>query len=454
MIRKFHLYSILILILFIASCKKIAITPEGSVDPEDAIKTERDVKDALNGAYQVIGTNNFYGGRLQAISELMGDRIDATGMAGYEADIYNLRSSSDAGTVEIYKEPYIAIQRANTVLENLELVGLTNRTHFEGEAKFIRAISHFELVKLFAQPYGFTTDNSHPGIVIKTSSEREVARPRNTVSDVYLQIIKDLLEAQNLLPDNNPAYASKWAAKSYLAKVYFQMNKFDSAYYYANEVISSNKFPFDNTADFVTNRFAETPSSEAVFYLVNELSSTRFTLLRGEVANRNLNLFITQQAYSEGTASTDRRAVWYHNENGVYSVKKYPFNVKFDLTLVHTTELKLIRAESATELNQHLDVALADINDITNRAYGGNRPPLPANTTAALIRQAVRDQRKLEMVFEIGDRLQQIKRIGAKGETSTNRGAPWNCPGMALQFPASEISVNVNFVPNPTGGCL
>ena len=454
MIKRYHLYSALVIALAVASCKKIEITPEGLVSPEQAIRNERDVKDVLNGAYQVIATDNFYGGRLQALSELMADRVNGAGMTGYEADIFNLKSSSDAGTSEIYSEPYIAIQRANTVLDNLNLVAITNQERFEGEAKFIRAISHFELVKLFAQPYGFTTDNSHPGIVIKTTSAQEIAKPRNSVNDVYIQIIRDLKSAENLLPDNNPAYASKWAAKGYLARVYFQMNKFDSAYYYSNEVISSNKFPFDNTADFVTNRFAETPSSEAVFYLVNEVATTRFQYLRGANPNRNLNLSITQQAYSEGTASTDRRAVWYHNENGVYSVKKYPFNVKFDLTLVHTSELKLIRAESATELNQHLDVALADINDITNRAYGGNRPPLPANTTAALIRQAVRDQRKLEMVFEIGDRLQQIKRIGAKGETSTNRGAPWNCPGMALQFPASEISVNVNFVPNPTGGCL
>jgi hypothetical protein len=436
------------------ACNKVEIKPEGFVDPADAIKTERDVKDALNGAYQVIATSNFYGGRLQAVSELTADRVNGSNLTGYEADIYNLKSNANSGTREIYAEPYYSIQRANTVLSYMDLVSATNKAKFEGEAKFLRAISHFELVKLFAQPYGYTADNSHPGIVIKTSPLPEVGRPRNTVAEVYAQVIKDLNDAQNLLPDLNPGYATKWAAKGYLARVYFQMNKFDSAYKYANDVISSNRFPFDNSANFVTNRFNTSVYPEAVFYLVNDPTSVRFTYLAGDVQNRNLNLFITQQAYNEGTASNDLRAAWYATANGTYTVKKYPFNTQFILPVLHITELKLIRAESAAELNQNLSVAIQDINDITNRAYGGSRPPLASNATAALIKQTVRDQRKLEMIFETGDRLQQIKRIGAKGETSLNRTAVWNCPGMALQFPASEVNVNVNFVPNPTGGCL
>lgn len=45
---------------------------------------------------------------------------------------------------------------------------------------------------------------------------------------------------------------------------------------------------------------------------------------------------------------------------------------------------------------------------------------------------------KIEMAME-GDRVQQLKRIGAKGEPSiTIRKAPWNCNGLAIQFPASE----------------
>jgi hypothetical protein len=125
----------------------------------------------------------------------------------------------------------------------------------------------------------------------------------------------------------------------------------------------------------------------------------------------------------------------------------------FVLPVIHITEMKLIRAESAAELNQNLAVAIADINDITNRAYGGTLAPLPANATPAAIIARVRAERKLEMVFESGDRLQQIKRIGAKGEASVVGQANWNCPGFALQLPATEIVTNIEFEQNPQGGC-
>ena len=117
------------------------------------------------------------------------------------------------------------------------------------------------------------------------------------------------------------------------------MNKFDSAYKYANEVIASNKFPFDNSANFVTNRFNEPVYQEAIFYFINESSGRRFQTLAGSV-NKNLNLFITYQTYLEGTSGIDRRAVWYSNPApNSYGVKKYPFNQNFTLPIIHTTEI-------------------------------------------------------------------------------------------------------------------
>ncbi|HEX6181951.1 MAG TPA: RagB/SusD family nutrient uptake outer membrane protein, partial [Chitinophagaceae bacterium] len=173
---------------------------------------------------------------------------------------------------------------------------------------------------------------------------------------------------------------------------------------------------------------------------------------------QSMGLTITKTAYQNGTVNTnDRRAVWYKDSltaSGahVYSVQKYNKTV-FVLPVIHITELKLIRAESAAELNQNLAVAIGDINDITNRAYGGTLAPLAGTATPATIISRVRAERKLEMVFESGDRLQQIKRIGAKGEPSSVGQAPWNCPGFVLQVPATEINVNINFQQNPQGGC-
>jgi starch-binding outer membrane protein, SusD/RagB family len=436
-------------------CKKVEIKPEGLVDPVDAIKTESDVKALLNACYLSLASGNFYGGRLQQVSEWMADMADASGLTGYDADIVNLRSSPDAGTADNYREPYTAIQRANTVLENLDKVAAANKSKFEGEARFVRAVGHFEMVRLFAQPFGYTANNTQPGIVIKVSGALELNKPRNTVAEVYAAVLADLRAAQDLLPSNNGVYASKWAAKGYLAKVFFQMNRFDSAWKYANEVITGSGATFDNSAaNFTSNRCAVTPSAENVFYLVQDNGvGARFgTLRNGGNPKLNINLPLTAATYTQGAASNDRRKAWYFDNSGVKGLSKY-FEERLTLPLVYITEMKLVRAECAGELNIGLAGAITDLNDIINRAYIAPSV-LPNTATGPAIVAKAREQRKLELVYELGDRLQQIKRIGAKGEPSLNRGAPWNCNGMILQFPASEVSVNPSFVPNPIGGCL
>jgi len=85
-----------------------------------------------------------------------------------------------------------------------------------------------------------------------------------------------------------------------------------------------------------------------------------------------------------------------------------------------------------------------------DRAYGQGVVNLPAQANANDILTAVRYERRLEFFAE-GDRIQQLKRLGAEGENIVIRNAPWNCPGMILQFPISEQTSG--FIMNQEGGC-
>jgi starch-binding outer membrane protein, SusD/RagB family len=457
----FHL--VIVVAIFLTGCERLEIKPTGLVEPEEAIKNEQDVKDLLNGTYTVLRDDGFMGGGVQITSELMGDFVNGNALTGDYLNIFNFNSIGLGTTVTQYTKPYTVIQRANHTLENLSLVTSSDasRNNVEGQARFMRAFSYFEMVRLFAQPWGYTADNSHLGLVIKTSSELETALPRSTVANVYALILSDLTSAASLLPATNGNYPTSWSAKAILARVYFQMNKFDSAYKYADQVIASSQFAFDNSATFVTNRFSSPQTTESIFWIVNEPTlPAAFTRLRNTGnLDQSMGLTITQAAYENGVINpNDLRKAWYKDSittSGahIYSINKYK-HPSFVLPVIHLTELKLIRAESAAELDQNLATAIADINDITNRAYAGTLAPLGGGASAATIKARVRSERILEMAFESGDRLQQIKRIGAKGETSMSRTAPWNCLGMALQFPATETNVNSNFIQNPIGTCL
>jgi hypothetical protein len=460
------IYRFIIAGILLAACKKLEVSPVGFVDPSVAIANETDVKDLLNGCYTVLRDGNFMGGGYMITSELMADNVNGAALTGGYLAIYNFSTTGNTdGIATQYAKPYTIIQRANNVLEKLSLVTSSDATkkNVEGQARFMRAFSYFQTVRLFAQPWGYTSDNSHLGIVIKTNSDLETALPRSSVKAVYDFIITDLKSAEGLLPATNGDYPGSIATKALLARVYYQMNDFANAYSYSNQAIAlgqTNGITFDNSAAFISNRFSNPKTTEAVFWIVNEAGQgAAFSGLRNNAnLDQSMGFTITKAAFDSGTTvASDLRRAWYKDSitstlSHIYSINKYK-HPSFILPLIHITEMKLVRAESATELNQNLSVAIADINDITNRAYGGTLAALPGTATAAIIKARVRRERKLEMVFESGDRLQEIKRLGAKGETAAIGNAPWNCNGMILQFPVNEVNVNVNFIANPTGGC-
>ncbi len=485
--RNIIISTFLTLSLVLGSCSDfLDIKPEDVLLKEEALNTEEDVRMLLNSTYTVLFSGNFLGGRAQIISELLTNNILGSELDGDWFVIYNRATSIFEGIVGgIYGEPYITIYRANNVLENLDLVEDENsRNIIEGEARFIRALAHFETVRLFAQPYGYTPDNSHLGIPIKTQSAPE-AGYRATVNDVYEFLIEELENAEDLLPDNTDseydphgAYPTKWAAKALLARVYFQMNDFSNAFLYANDVIENGPVEFSNDLDDYEidgedenvslpkefmDKYSQMGSNEAVFKSVtittNQDGETIYVNRGGEFSGimRSDNnvpfIKMTQNAFTYGTSDpADLRSIaWYKEMDGFKVSSKFNGSDYLSVPVITITELKLIRAESAAEEGSNMTVAQNDIQHIFDRAYGeGNRV---APTTANAIIQESRKQRRLEFVFE-GHLGQDLKRIGALGrEDIIIRDAPWDCPGAVLQFPQAEIANNPDFTPNPEGGC-
>jgi starch-binding outer membrane protein, SusD/RagB family len=424
--------------------------PSNQVEGSKAIKSVQDMQQLLNAAYDELA--NSYNGNNQRFSELLADNVYIQGNSGFLVQVYNRSSdffNSDVGGY--YQQPYRTIARANSVLENLGKINASQSEldRFEGEAKFIRAICHFELVRLFAQPYGQTTDNSHLGIVIKTSTEIKPLT-RSTVQEVYNQILEDLTDAEELLPETNSPYASVYSATAYLAKVYFQMNNYTLAAEKAEEVISNTTFSND-----INNRYTGSISIESAFSIISlNANNNRASLFKDSYRSLNPNAPLLQCSdeyflFLNGAAN-DLRAGWVEEKS--YNGQTVKVFNKFDadfmsVCLASTTEMMLIAAESYGELNTNLSVAEGYLNDIKQRA---GVTELNGASAAAIIDEARRERRK-EFAGE-GLRLHDLKRIGVSGETVIVRGAPWDCDGMVLQFPASEQSI-LGFVMNPQGGC-
>lgn len=455
-----------ILVFGLVSCKDLLEQKppsDGSnVPPEEAIRTAQDLQELLNSAYDVLG--NTYNGRLQNPLNLLTDNAERPNNHDDYTSIWLRATTVFNGTLGgVFNDLYIAILRCNTVIENLDNVdGLSSedRQRMEGEARFIRALCHFDAVRGWAQPYGYTPNNTHPGVAIRTATQIEnVERP--SVAAVYTQVLSDLVFAVENLPDQNDVYATRWSALALEAEVRFQQHDYQKSYDLANQVITMGPYAFDND---VYNKFHfPDPGPESIFYVFSAMRSD------GNIDSRNgafrdnyyaggsrPTLGPSEELYSLATSGATpgsaRAAFFDKNEidgNTYYLTTLFDAEY-FNVPILTITQMKLIRAESGAEINANLPAAISDINDIRERAYGNNMNNLVGGTSVDGIKNAARLERRLEFPFN-GQRLHDAKRIGSQGENITMRGAPWDCAGMLLQFPSTEQTEL--FPLNPRGGC-
>lgn len=438
-----------------ASCDHLLEFEPGDVIlAEDAIQSTEDLQRLLVSNYDVVA--NLYGGRVQIVNELRGPNFGAPDNSLDFTAVYNRETTFFTGiNGGIYTDFYYAIYRSNVVIKNFDIVEDLNdedRLRLEAEARFIRAICHWGAVKMYARPYGYTADNSHPGVPLRLEPSQDPL-PRASVGDVYQQIVADLTFAAENLPIENGVYATQDAAKAYLAQVHFLMGNYSETAAFATEVINSGRYTLDDDLD----RFeTDVVNPETVFGIVSMPNDFRSSWFRDNL--RSDNNPTPQLAFSEDFAffmslsgGGDGRSAWLTAGTRAL-INRFNEKEYFNVPLAHLTMLHLMRAESYGELGTNLETAIADINAIRARAFGTGNNDMAADASSEDIITAARDEYRKETACE-GHWTDQLLRRGAMGEAITIRGASWDCPGMSLQFSNTESTVQ-GFELNEEGGCL
>ncbi len=442
-------------VLGLASCDNLLEFEPGDVIlAEDAIQNADDLQRLLVSNYDVVA--NLYGGRVQIVNELRGPNFGAPDNSLDFTAVYNRETTFFTGiNGGIYTDFYFAIYRSNVVIKNFEIVqdlDEQDQIRLEAEARFIRAICHWGAVKLYARPYGYTADNSHPGVPLRIAPTQDPL-PRASVAEVYAQVIDDLTFAAENLPIENGVYATQHAARGYLAQVYFLMGEYAEAASLASDVINSGSFELDEDLD----RFeTDLVNPETVFGIVSMPFDFRSSWFRDNL--RSDNNPTPQLAFSEDFAffmslsgGGDGRSAWLTPGTRAL-INRFNEKEYFNVPLVHLTMLHLLRAECYGELGSDLETAIADINAIRARAFGAGNNDLASEATAAEVILAAREEYRKETACE-GHWTDQLLRRGAMGEDISIRNAPWDCPGMSLQFSNTESTVQ-GFELNEEGGCL
>lgn len=429
-------------------CKKLDTKPTQSIDESVALNTSSDVQVALVGAYSDLGGTYLYGGTGTLVAqELLANTTELSWSGTFEelTQITNKSIPVDNAFVrDTWLGGYRTINDVNNVLSALAVVKADQKDKVEGEASFIRGSVYFDLVKLFAKAWNDGTPASNPGVPLILTPTRGITdadqKARNTVAEVYTQVLKDLTTAEAKLPATNGFYATKGAAAAMLARVYLQQGDYANAAAAANRVITSNRytlkasyadaFPYDpNGPTAIPN------TTEDVFAMqvnatqgVNSFNTYFSSNGRGDINinSSHLNLYETG----------DERKDLFYLDGGSYYSGKFE-NTYGNVRIIRLAEMYLVRAEANFRLSPATPVGstpLADINVIRNRA---GLTPLAAVTLAAILKE-----RKLELSFE-GFALNDIKRL--QGTVNT---LPWNSPKLVYPIPDREIRVNTNLSQN------
>ena len=446
----------------LASCEKMIETPPPNEIPiAEGVKTADDLQRLLNASYSELANCN--GGFSQMLAEMLGDNLSLPNNNDLK-EVYNhnvLFFNTTSGGY--YSLIYRMIFRANFVeskLNDVSDLSAEQRQRMEGEVAFIRAFGHFTAVRMYAQPYGFTADNSHDGIAIQRAVTTK-PMPRESVKAAYDAILADLQIAEAKLGETNPnnaslglAYATKYAAKALMAQVHFQMGHYADAAAMATEVIDSKKFTFSDTV----NLFDPAGYSEHIFSVVsNGIIDKRCGSYIDNFSPGVPTVQLDKAFWASIKGNTtDKRVGMLEAVNAGQQnefVRTNQFNAPFfTVPVFHLTQMMLIRAESYAKLNTNLTTAIDDINAIITRAYTDNATRLiSSGISSSALLDVIRSERRMELLFQ-GDRIHEIKRLGAiENINSYIHGHPWNCPGLVMQFPITEQTTI--FKINPTGGC-
>lgn len=223
------------------SCDKfLDLKPISEETSDNAYSRASQIESALVGTYETFQSSEYYVWDHVVFGDVRSDNAYAGGdnPEVFEADLLRI-TPINSRVFRNWSEIYNGILKANTVIEKVALVtdpsmSEKRKGEVKGEALFLRAYHYFTLVKL------------HGGVPLlleptKSTDPNDVRVPRNTVDEVYQQIIADLLEAGNLLPDfytdengnnlggsTNKARATVGAANALLAKVYAQQHEWDN----------------------------------------------------------------------------------------------------------------------------------------------------------------------------------------------------------------------------------
>jgi len=237
----------LILLGGLSSCREsfLDLQPLSNANVRSFYSNEADMQAAINGAYAGLQAAGVYR-EIYWLAEVRSDNTEqGAGGTGLslpleQIDRFELEATN-ATVANAWRDHYVVIARTNAILDRIDGVRMREekKKQLQGEAKFLRALMYFNLVRLFGD-VPLTIQEF-------TNTEAAYSLGRTPTEQVYAQIIKDLQEAETSLPAQYAASAdlgraTRGAATALLGKVYLTHKQYAEAATKLKELIDSGVY--------------------------------------------------------------------------------------------------------------------------------------------------------------------------------------------------------------------
>lgn len=415
------------MMIFIVGCSDYLDTQQyAAISSDLAVTNIKDAGAALTGVYDGLqgssSNSSYYASRMLYYGDVRGDDMQASKSGNRTSSLYEMQYTEDNAPA-IWGLPYNVIRRANNLIKAFDDGRVTDGSQTEidnikGQALVIRALAHFDLARVYGKPYTSDGGTSLGVPIVLEPTEPSSVPGRNTVSEVYDQVIKDLTDAISLLGSSSKptlGTINVWAAKALLARVYLYKGDNQAALTTAQDVINNSPYELWTNEEYA-DVWTQEGTSEVIFeiinfdtsdwgdregigYLMSEegyadmiVTTTFSNLLNQDPEDiRHSILYASEDPANIKTWGTDK--IWVNKFRGK-TESQIPIA---NIPILRLSEVYLNAAEAAVKLGSNKQVAADYVKEIATRANPNTTEVFSADNITL---SRVLDERRKELVGE------------------------------------------------------
>ncbi len=282
-----YLITVLTALSFMTSSCNMDLKRPGVIDPDEAILSIQDVEYLRNGLY--INFKGTIGSTLATISEIRSDLFHATSSFGNSGgSIYFWSYTANESEIQaVWGTPYSVVAQVNYFIQEVSALDTSSETWandvdkinlYLGEAYFIRAYCHSELVRLFCQDYpGNEQTYGVPYMTRYSPSTHSDTYPkRGTLEETYTKILEDLDSAAANITTRGSVgsmYITEDAITALRARIALNMGEYQKA---VDQIVNSDilsRYPLVTTETDFQQMWVNDSGKETILMLHSDAAN-------------------------------------------------------------------------------------------------------------------------------------------------------------------------------------